>query len=153
MWHVIRSALLWLIAVALPLHGAAAATMIACGPAHHGAAVAAAAQPAAAASHGHEHGAAPHAGHGHGPHAHSPAHGDHGMASQAADDAPDANSSQAGTSTCSVCASCCTAAALPPSLISIDPHPHADDMQPGLQAHTAVFMTDGPERPPRHLLA
>ncbi|WBY01345.1 hypothetical protein PE066_18055 [Ramlibacter tataouinensis] len=67
----IRILLAWLLLAALPLQGFAAATTLLCGPAHHGAASAAAAgpadrQPAAVEGDGHRHAHASAAGAHHG---------------------------------------------------------------------------------------
>ena len=144
MCRVIRSALLWLLAVALPFQGAVAATMIACGPNHHG--VAAVAPPA-----GHDH-----AQHGHGMGHHSEPSPDTGIASPgntASIESQQGAEAQKQASKCSVCATCCTAAALPSSTISIDSAPLADRVHSSFASHAAVFVTDGPDRPPRTFLA
>lgn len=54
---------------------------------------------------------------------------------------------------CSACASCCTATALPPAIRSFDATPSTDFFAPFMPLVTAVFITAGPERPPRPVLA
>ncbi|AKJ30705.1 hypothetical protein AAW51_4014 [Caldimonas brevitalea] len=127
--------------------------MIACGPHHHMTGVVAS-QPA---SHGTHDEAGGHAEHGHGPHAHGPSTSAEdtpdAQGTTAADAQPDAEAHKPVASKCSVCASCCSAAALPASAIVIDPSPVAHSVRPSVESHPAVFMTDGPERPPRTFLA
>jgi hypothetical protein len=161
MWRVIRFALLWLLAVALPFQGAVAATMIACGPNHHGAAAVVPQKTGhdrqadvAPTSVGHDH-----AQHQHGMAHHSKAaatadHGSHASGVVASDDSQQgAQPQKVANSKCSVCATCCTAAALPSSAISFDSPPLADRVHFFFASHAAVFMTDGPDRPPRTSLA
>jgi hypothetical protein len=154
MWRVCRFALLWLLAVALPFQGAVAAAMIACGPNHHGAG----ALLLQKTGHEHDRRAGPAqtpVGHDHAQHGHGTGH-----QSEAAPTTDDATESQqearpqkVAHSKCSVCATCCTAAALPSSAISIGSPPLADRVHSDSASHAAVFMTDGPDRPPRTFLA
>ncbi|AKJ27144.1 hypothetical protein AAW51_0453 [Caldimonas brevitalea] len=154
MWRVVRSVLLWVLAVALPFQGAVAATMIACGPQHHGTALvfsqATAADPHDAADGHVEHGHSQQ--HLHGPTADTRAAPDAPQLASA-DAHPDADPHQATASKCSVCAFCCAPAALPVSATAIDPPPAVDSLHPTSESHAVVFMTDGPERPPRTFLA
>ena len=127
--------LLWvsLLALALPLQGLAAATMAACGPAH--------AHDVAHAVHD------PQAQHAH---AHAPAVPDAAADDPAADDA----SPPAPSQKCSVCASCCTASAgLPTHAVVAEPAASADSVVDLERATAAMFLTGGPERPPRSFLA
>ena len=95
---IVRVLLMWLLAVALPVQGVAAATMQFCGPGHHPQQVQAA------------------------PHDHDP---DHGMADSAhhagpADKAPaSADLSQHGQQKCSACAACCAGSAPPSAAITL----------------------------------
>ena len=97
----IRTLLVWLIVLALPVQGASAATMAFCGPAHHGGGPARTAVTTSGAEHSHHSGAE------------AANHFEAGMAA-GADVADDASSmlkaSQAAKQKCSVCASCCSVA-------------------------------------------
>ena len=90
----VRLLLIWLVALALPAQGIAAATMQFCGPGHR-----------------QQVQSAPAAGHAH--HAHH--------AAAAADDssAPAAQLAQLGKFKCSACAACCMATALPPAMATL----------------------------------
>ncbi len=134
MWRTLRIALMWLLALALPAQGHAATTMLHCGSAHHGAA------------HAHSH-----AGHSH-DHAQGPAmashhhHGDHQVAKAS-------SVHEFDKSSCSACASCCTAAALPSAIATFQALPTHEVALSSLVGTAAPFLTDGPERPPRTVLA
>lgn len=145
-WFV-RTLLVWLLVLAVPAQGMAAATMAFCGPNHHEGASARAATIVASE------------------HAH---HGDslsvHGLDAGASADMASADTasvnahpaaekaSQASQKKCSACASCCSLGAL----LSTVPVVPATDPAP------AVFITvvpsvlavaaDGPDRPPRYVL-
>ena len=152
MWVFIRTALIWLLAAALPFQGAVAASMVACGPGHHG---------GAAVQHDvAQHQSAESAGHDHSDHDHPEADAASSVAipdSATADSeaavktAP--KSSSKGSSKCSVCASCCTGAALPATAIRFSPPPLGDSPFLTSGSASVVFITDGPERPPRTFLA
>ncbi len=176
MWILVRTALIWLLAVALPVQGAAAATMLACGPGHHGAAGSHAHSAAAGqAPHSHDHGtqAAPaypvqhdhHAGHNA---AQAHTHGDgadhhHGGTPGESLEASPTDASPTASATgnpvhksagkCSACASCCTVAVLPTSAFAIASPVHADRVAVFFPVQAAVFMTGGLDRPPRTFLA
>ena len=130
MRRVLRIALMWLLALALPVQGVVAATMVACGPGHSSVAV--------QADTGHH-----------------PVQVDHSHHRNAAahDDLTEVKSDvvKVVSQKCSACASCCTAAMLPspaPSLVSaVVP----EFFVAAVPADTALFLTDGPERPPRIL--
>jgi hypothetical protein len=156
MWMLIRTTLIWLMAIALPVQGAAAATMLACGPGHHGASAAhshAAAEPA----HVHAGSTEPHVhpdGHAALGHADSGHHGhDQEIPSGSESAAADGNEVHKAAGKCSACASCCTVAVLPTSVLPIGSPPAVDRVVTVFQAQSAVFMTGGPERPPRTILA
>lgn len=128
--------------MALPLHGWAAVTMHGCGFSHHLQALAL--QPAA------------------------PAHGAHTAAEGARHDSAvdhrhhlGASSShathidghhQVGKFKCSACSTCCTTAALPTTWRPFEAVPPVQFALPALSGAEAVFLTDGPERPPRSIL-
>jgi hypothetical protein len=136
MVRMARILLIWLLALALPAQGVIAATMVFCGPNHHHRASVAAAAHDAYAAHSHHHDA--------------DRHGD----AMTADDtvAPD-KFAQSVLQKCSVCASCCSTAAIcdtvpkPPILKPVAAHFAA------LATHVEPFAADGPDRPPRRLLA
>lgn len=127
----IRFLLTVMLLLALPLQGYAAASMLRCAPSHHG--VAQAQSPLHAAHHGH----AADAGHA--------AHHDAGTAG----DTDHAH----GKYGCSACAACCVGGALTasPSGVAASSQLHERPL-PVLQTF-AAFITDGPERPPRTVLA
>lgn len=123
MRSLLRLLVMWLIAVALPIHGVAAATLLHC-----------AAAPVGVASAGHpaEHG-------------HPPAH----MAKADGATSEPAHDHAGGKSSCSACASCCSLAVLPP----LPKLPATVNLAEAISPFTAmplvVFLTSGPERPPR----
>jgi hypothetical protein len=137
---VLKVALMWLLTLAVPVQGFAAASMFNCGPGHHGTAQAQAQMHEAHAAHAtHDHGddgVAPDR-----PHAHADAPAD-------ADAAPVVHKGS-----CSACASCCMGAALPVSDLGFDALPVHDVIVPLAPPRIAAFLTGGTERPPRPSLA
>ena len=141
-----RIALMWLLALAVPVQGFAAASMLSCGPGHHG----------SAAVHSHD-------GHPHS-HDHAVAEGahDHPAVAEASsgfsndspsgDHAESADLDKWSKGTCSACASCCTAAALPSTVISFGVSASHDTFFAVVPGNVGAFLTDGPERPPRPIL-
>ena len=129
MSKLLRIALAWLLAVALPLQGVAAQAMLTCGPAHH--------QVAAT----HEH-----------------ATHDHGAATASADEGSHehhAKAFKAGPAgKCSACASCCGAAAMTTATFTIEVIPplHAPVVAT-IPAGKALESVGGLDRPPRRFLA
>ena len=142
----LRFALTWLLAIALPLQGWAAASMLSCGPIDERMTGAA----AAAAPHMHHHGRAA-------MHAHSPIHSDDRSAASDASDmehgAAHHDFDKLSKFKCSACSVCCTAAALPATIVSFDATPVAHSVDQALPATAVVFLTAGPERPPRPIFA
>ncbi len=129
-----RLLLLWLMAVALPLQGFAAAGAQHCVPMHERMQVMA---------------------------THDPGHGDHHHAvtvdADAQAEAPGhtvpESTAKTGAFKCSACAACCVALGLPASAPALPGQP-ADGLQPlAPEATEAAFLTDGLERPPRTVLA
>ena len=157
---LIRTLLVWLLVLALPAQGAAAATMAFCGPHHPGGAAASHAEQRAAAEHLH-----PQAHPQTHPQAHPQAdaqgdHGDHHQATTARADSADAGSSAAPAKgghavqqKCSACASCCSMGAILNSVLAVA----APDLSPTVFAAVVptveAFAVDGPDRPPRIVLA
>ena len=141
---MVRMLLIWLLALALPAQGVIAATMVFCGPNHHGQATAAAVAHDADSAHRSLGSAA---------NSHHEAVG--GQAEYTApDEAAAAETlSPSGMQKCSVCASCCSAAAIHdtvPKLPALEPV--AADFA-ALASAVEPFAADGPDRPPRHILA
>lgn len=143
MSSLVRTLLVWLLVLAVPAQGIAAATMAFCGPGHHGGA---SARVAVSVPAGHSH------------------HGDssfvHGLDAGASFDAASADepmdtekADHAPQQKCSACASCCSLGAL----LSTVP------VVPVAAPEPTVFITavltfdavaaDGPDRPPRHVLS
>jgi len=144
MVRMVRTLLIWLLALALPAQGVIAATMVFCGPNHH--------DRASAAAMAHDADAAHHP-------LDSAAHSHHeaadGQAENAASDetaAPE-TFSPSGMQKCSVCASCCSAAAIHDTVAKLPVfEPMAADFA-ALAPAVEPFAADGPDRPPRHVLA
>ena len=142
---------MWFLALAVPVQGFAAASMVGCGTGHGATGIQSHAQGMhghqAAASHAHDGHAdvMAHAGHHH--HADAASHGD--AHNSHADTAKHSKSSKAS---CSACASCCMSAALPATPVSFEATQAPDSF--GLSAPLAVvsFISDGLERPPRSVL-
>lgn len=131
-----RIALAWLLAVALPIQGYAAQTMLLCGPANHQSSVT-----DDHAAHGHDHA--------------SMVHGDasdhaHAAASSTAADADKSPSAKAGhAGKCSVCSSCCNAAAITTSVVSFAVAPLDLPEVPTVKVAHDRVMVGGLDRPPR----
>lgn len=131
-----RLLLLCLMAVALPVQGFAAGGGVHCGAMHermHAATV---------QEHHHADAAMEH-------HGHAALH-QHGH-----DGADDQETAQGGLSAfkCSACAACCVAIGLPTAALRLPAVP-AESAQPSFAAGpTLSFLTSGPERPPRSVLA
>ena len=142
---LIRTLLIWLLVLAIPAQGVAAATMAFCGPKHHGGVAAAAADLAATAGH---------------------AHG--GLEATVADEHPRADASapvadEPGVSAkarigsadqhkCNVCGACCSTGALMsavPTMLAVDA---ASTAFSSVVATVDPFAADGPDRPPRNIL-
>jgi hypothetical protein len=136
---LLRLVLTCLLALALPLQGYAAGSMLLCGPLHQGQASVGQAQPADA-------------------HQHHAAHADEASA-HAAHDAvqPDAHGADDGAgqviAKCSLCAACCASAAIVPQAVVLGALP-AQSSYVALQTEArAGFTPGGIERPPRAFLA
>jgi len=136
MRRVIWPFMIWLLALALPTQGLAAATMLHCAPQRSETA------PSLHAGHAH-----------HGAGAHDSAHAQHHHTAatdpQAADDDADAGNVKTPLHKCSACATCCIGLALPPSAQSLPGPLAAATARPEAATVHAAFLTSGPERPPR----
>ena len=160
MGHLLRTALIWLVAVAVPVQGMAAVAMTHCGPAHSGAQ---AAQPKLLAlpdapQIAHEE----HTGHGHASHLAPDAavQGDNGQnatspdvsgTAQAAKAIDPAKVAKATYQKCSACASCCAGLALFSTVAMPPTIDAARDVTVLSLSEAASVVIDGPERPPRTL--
>ena len=142
MWRVVQRTLMWLLAMALPLQGLAAATMMSCGAGQDGRAH------SHVASHSHHHGELV-------------AVLAHSHAEEASlDQHADLDQSQAGTTglgnvathKCSACASCCTSAAVSSQAILFDAVKLTDFFAPPVARPLVAYVTEGLERPPRSFL-
>lgn len=154
MHRALRVLLVWVMAIAIPVQGLAAAAMLSCGPSHarmmqgllHGA-------QAAAPGHGHGHGPALSTAADHGAH-HGHAAPHQAAPSPAAEPAPTADAAgsaapQADAFSCSACAACCAMLALPAGSVQpqavVPAHPERD----ALVVPVASPPPDGLDRPPR----
>lgn len=142
----VRTLLVWCLVLALPIQGAAAATMVRCGShhsAHAGVAVAAAVETMADA------GADAHAGH----HGHA-----HQMPSAAAADVTDpdrasgANLATADPHKCSACAACCSVAAIGRMVLAVPAPDLTATVLIAVVPAVEKFSADGPDRPPRTIV-
>lgn len=132
---------MWLVAMALPIQGLAAATMLSCGPGHHRLAAALAAEPA-----DHDHAAHQH-------HASVSVSAEHDRDSADRSDAAPKDLHQLAKFTCSACAACCVASVLPSAGVTFDPPKQTATFVLPALAPSVRFLTSGQERPPRLLLA
>lgn len=143
---LVRTLLTWLLVLAIPAQGAAAATMAFCGPNHRGV------DSASTHSEGSSN-ASEHSHHGDA----APAHevdADAGADAAVADDASVlTKAGHAAKQKCSACASCCSLGAI----LTTVPVIPATDSAPTVFATVVptfdAFAADGPERPPRNVLA
>ena len=149
MLRVLRITLMWLVALAVPIQGYAAAAMLGCGPEHHRmaglqsqAATADSSDPAVE-----QHSPDAHAGMAGDHH-----HGDSAEPSHAHVLKMQGSSGKAGKGSCTPCASCCVVAALPTTVVVFEPVPPVDFFVPLAPRSVASFVTEGPERPPRSIL-
>lgn len=136
MLNRLRIVLVCLLALALPVQGFAAATMLFCAGGHHHGAVARGAvsemggtrEHAAEAGHAHHHAS--------GVDLHS-----HGQSVAKLD------------GKCSACSACCTAVVLPTTLVAFVPVKVRSPLVAIVPSASAGFLTDGQDRPPRPFLA
>ena len=149
---LIRHLVMWLLALALPWQGAAAATGLHC--AHARSAIAA---PGPAAHHADHPAHESHGAHDHGAHHHgASATTAHPHLTSASIDAPpsvhDAGA-PASHDRCSACAACCPAVAMPVAALMVPGNPNVESAPPAISGVTIVFLTGGLDRPPRRFLA
>lgn len=129
---LIRTLLIWLMALAVPAQGAATVNMALCGPTHHGTAAATAGQQPTQTAHLDD------------------------DAETALD--PSAASMEpaqgvAAHETCSACASCCPAGAILNAGLAVPVPAVTSTVFCAFMATVDAFPTDGPDRPPRLVLA
>jgi hypothetical protein len=129
---LLRPLLVWLMVLALPLQGLAAATMLNCATAHG-------AEGATVAAHGDS-----------APHDHDHDH-DHGAMTGAHADA--AGDAHAPDHKCSACAACHASLGLPAALPLLPDFDVAEAHRPVPAIGVSPFLTGGLERPPRSALA
>lgn len=145
----LRSLLIWLMVLAMPVQAIAAASMQHCGAAHRLMQVGSTAA-VAPDSHDPVHEATPHQ--------HADADADTGLDTQtsAGDSSVEGLNPQQALGddyTCSACANCCSAVALPSGLVRL-PAPSIEAHAAALPATDVVsFMSGGIDRPPRTFLA
>ena len=142
---------MWLLALAVPAQGFAAASMFGCGTGDHGST---GMHSHAMGMHEHSHSAQTpphshdadetdaHSGH---PHEMTADLGHGHLKAQGA-------SGKVTKGSCSACASCCMGAALPTTVVSFEATPVADLFTTFDLRSVVVFVTEGPERPPRSIL-
>ena len=140
-----RSVLMWLLLIALPVQGFAAATMLNCGPNHHR---------MWEASVGTQVGSSEHAAHDH---QHPKDVADPDEVAVVGDHADGGSSlnhlSKLSKFKCSACAACCMGVALPPSPLAFLSFPPASAPTPNVSAPHVDFVSNGLDRPPRLFLA
>ena len=133
---LMRSLLIWLLVLALPAQSVAVAAMVGCGLGHQAAVVAGGAAQVPQA-HAHPH-----------PHPHD------ADASASSGPAADATAAVAADGhKCSACAACCSAGAILNTVPSVPMPEFAALVFADWAASVAPFAVDGPDRPPRSILA
>lgn len=143
----IRTLFTWLLVLAVPVQGAAAATMAFCGPSHHGGSASAAMQATASAAHAH-------LGGDDSVHQHTPVVAIADEDSTAStDSAAPAEVSHGSQQKCSVCASCCSLGAILSSVWAVPAPVSSPTVFSTVVASVELFAADGPDRPPRIVLA
>ena len=145
---LIRTLLIWLLVLAVPAQGAAAATMAFCGPDHHSAGAAAQMHSTGPADHAH-HGGTAATKHEH-PQIAAPAD-EH--SSTSAVSAASAKVSDANKHKCSACASCCSIGAILSSLLAVPAPVFTPTVFSAVVPSVDTLAADGPDRPPRIVLA
>ena len=140
---MMRTLLIWLLALALPMQGAVAAAMVWCGPHHHDPAVAAAAHDAKAAQPAPQL-AAP---------GQVAASGGPAEMLGAAETAAPSSFATADMNKCSVCAACCSSAAMHQAAPKLPVVEAAAADFAALASSVEPVAAGGPERPPRPVLA
>jgi len=143
----IRTLFIWLLVLAVPVQGAAAATMAFCGPSHHGGGANGVAQATASAAH-------VHLGGNEADHEHTPvvALADEDSAAST-DSAAPTEVNHGNQQKCSACASCCSLGAILSSVLAVPAPALSPTVFSAVVASVELFAADGPDRPPRIVLA
>ena len=140
--------LVWLLVLAVPAQAIAAVTMAFCGPNHHTGGVATLGQQTAQAAQAH-HGSVEV-----GLHAHpDSATGSDAQTSASAEATAPAQPSDASGQKCSACASCCFAGAIFNTLLAVPAPVAAPTVFDAVVPSVEFVAADGPDRPPRIVLA
>jgi len=145
---LIRTLFIWLLVLAVPVQGAAAATMAFCSPSHHGGAAAEQMQSVGPADHAH-HIASAASEHAH----HQVAASFDEVSAAPADSTPPSAFSQASKHKCSACASCCSLGAILNAVLAVPTPAFSPTVFSTVVPSVDAFAADGPDRPPRHVLA
>ena len=151
MSRALRITLMWLLTLAVPVHGFAAASMLGCMGSQHR--VAALAGTHSHASGHHDDGAVMHH-HSHDSEGAEMAQAGHHPHGDAGSDTDTHKGHTDGKASCSACAACCASAALPATPMVFEQPTLAPDsfVLPAPQ-HVAHFISGGLERPPRSVFA
>lgn len=145
---LIRALLIWLLALAVPAQGATAVTMAFCGPNHHGDGAASQVQQHSIEAHSHV-GVEAKTTHEHGAMATLADEDGHAAAPSVAP----VKATQPDTHKCSACASCCSVSALLNTVLSVPAPELTTTVFAAVVTTVDAFATDGPDRPPRIVLA
>ena len=152
MLRALRISLMWLLTLAVPVHGFAAASMLGC-VSGQSRSIAVAAHLHASDRHGDDadmHVHAHHASEAETAQAATPHHADGAGDGQA----PKGHAvDKVSAASCSACAACCTSAALPATPLVFEPAPAPNSFVLPAPQHVATFVSGGLERPPRSFLA
>lgn len=134
----VKTFLVWMLMLMLPLHAVAASVGMSCAPVrqHEMAAVGVAHHQPAAQSH------------------HDDCHAAHHATAAAADESPVPDLAKKAHSSCSACSALCAGAVAPPSVfLPLPTFDGSDAVNASPSAFDAGFIPDGPQRPPRHSFA
>jgi len=138
MSRAVRLALMWLLALALPVQGVSAATMLACGLGHQDHAA------SEAPLHSHLHAVA---------HGHLSVASSHDGRANTGTPAGKTDLGKGAGHKCSACASCCFGAAFPSEVISFDAIQLPEVFASLVVRMLPAYLIEGLERPPRPFLA
>lgn len=138
--RTVKTFLVWMLMLILPLHAVAASVGMSCAPVrqHEVAGAAMAHHQPAADAHAH----------------HGGEHAAHHATAAAEDDAPVPDLARKAHSSCSACSALCAGAVAPPSaFLPLPTFDGSDAVNAPPSAFDAGFIPDGPQRPPRHSFA
>lgn len=143
MCALVRVLFICLLVLAVPVQGAAAATMAFCGSNHHGGGLAGAEVGARMDAHAHHDMTQA----GHAPEAH-----DMGNAASSDEASSLVKAGQSAQQKCSACATCCAVGAILPALPGLPFTESAVAVFTTVTPSVEAFTSDGPDRPPRSVL-